>query len=95
MTRQATAPSRVLVIISTIVVALVLLLASTVGASGEVIVTTEDYTVRSGDTIWDIAVDRTPDGRDVRDTVAAIQAINRLPHSTIHPGQTLEVPRHR
>ena len=93
MQRRATAPTRVLVIIFTIVVALVLLLASSVGASGAVIVTTEDYVVRSGDTLWDIASERTPDGRDVRDTVAAIRSINRLSQSVIHPGQVLEVPR--
>jgi Tfp pilus assembly protein FimV len=82
----------VLVIISTIVVALVLLLASGVDATADVTANTESYVVRSGDTIWDIAAERTPDGFDVRDTVAAIQAMNRLSRATIHPGQTLEVP---
>ena len=93
MQRRVTAPTRLLVIIFTIVVALVLLLASSVGANGAVIVTTEDYTVRTGDTLWDIATERTPAGRDVRDTVAAIRSINRLDQSVIHPGQVLEVPR--
>lgn len=89
---QKTAPTRVLVIISTIVVALVLLLASSVGASGNVVQTTEVYSVRAGDTLWDIAVERTPDGRDVRDTVAAIRSINQLTQSVIQPGQKLDVP---
>ncbi len=93
MRRQRTAPSRMLVIISTTVAALVLLLASAVGATADVVVSTESYSVRSGDTIWDIAAERTPAGHDIRDTVAAIRAINRLTHSTIHPGQELEVPR--
>lgn len=92
MSRPTTASTRVLVIISTIVVALVLLLASSVGASGSVAVTTEDYRVRTGDTLWEIAADRTADGGDVRDTVAAIRSINRLDGSLIHPGQILEVP---
>ena len=92
MSWHTTAPTRVLVIISTIVVALVLLLASSVGASGAVVETTEVYSVRSGDTLWDIAAERTPEGRDVRDTVAAIRSINRIGHSVIHPGQSLDVP---
>ena len=92
MPRRTTIPTRVVVIISTIVVALVLLLASSVGASGAVVVSTEEYLVRSGDTLWDIAVERTPEGRDVRDTVAAIRSINRLERSVIQPGQVLGVP---
>ncbi len=90
--RHKTTPSRVLVIISTVVVALVLLLASGVGASGDVAVATEDYIVRSGDTLWDIAAARTPEGHDVRDIVAAIRSVNRLEGAVIHPGQVLEVP---
>ena len=93
MTRHMIAPSRALVIVSTIVVALVLLLASGVGATGDMdIHSTEQYTVRSGDTLWEIAEDHASRGRDVRDVVAAIRSINRLSESVIYPGQTLEVP---
>ncbi len=90
--RHRTAPSRVLVIISTVVVALVLLLASGVGASGDVVVSTEEYTVSSGDTLWEIAAARTPTGHDVRDVVAAIRSVNRIDGALIQPGQVLEVP---
>ena len=89
--RQTTAPSRVLVIISTVVVALVLLLASSVAATGDA-VRTEAYSVHAGDTLWDIAAERTPSGGDVRDTVAAIRSINRLTGTLIRPGQAIEVP---
>ena len=92
MRRHATIPTRVLVIISTIVVALLLLLAPTVAASGELLASTESYVVRSGDTLWRIAADRTPRGQDLRDTLAAIRSINRLTGSVIYPGQILEVP---
>lgn len=91
--RRRTAPSRVLVIISTVVVALVLLLASGVGASGDAAgSTTEAYVVRSGDTLWGIAAARTPEGRDVRDVLAAIRSVNGLDGALIHPGHILEVP---
>jgi LysM repeat protein len=82
----------VFVIISTIVVALVLLLASGAGAGSEAIGATDAYVVHAGDTLWEIAAERTADGRDVRDTVATIRAINRLTDSVIQPGQILEVP---
>lgn len=92
MTRHMIAPSRALVIVSTIVVMLVLLLASGVGATGEINHSTEQYTVRSGDTLWEIAEEHASQGRDVRDVVAAIRSVNRLSESMIYPGQTLEVP---
>ena len=53
MSRLTVIPSRVLIVISTIVVALVLLLASSVQATGELLEITEvqtaEYKVRSGD----------------------------------------------
>ena len=90
MLRQTTASSRVLVIISTIVVALVLLLPSTGGASQEA--ATDDYVVRSGDTLWEIAAERTVAGEDVRSTISVIRSLNDLESSLIKPGETLVVP---
>ena len=90
MLRQKTAPSRVLVIISTIVVALVLLLPSTGQADG--IEITATHQVRAGDSLWTIAEAATEQGADVRTTIEAIRELNDLSGSVIVPGQRLEVP---
>jgi LysM repeat protein len=90
MPRYLTAPTRFLVIISTFVVALLLLLASSVMAAGPE-PATADYTVRSGDTLWNIASEVVADG-DVRDTVAQIRHMNDLDSSVIHAGQVLVLP---
>lgn len=91
MPRHTVIPSRVLIVISTVVVALVLLLASSVQATPELL-RTADYKVRSGDSLWDIAQTHTPAGRDVRDTIESIKRINELETSLIRPGQVLEIP---
>jgi LysM repeat protein len=90
MMRQATAQTRVLVIISTIVVIAALLLLSTGEASGAP--QAVSYTVDAGDTLWEIAADRTAHGEDVRRTVTEIKQLNGLTTSLIVPGQTLLVP---
>ncbi len=90
MPRYMTAPSRFLVIISTFVVALVLLLASSVMAAGPE-PETVDYRVRSGDTLWTIAEETAP-GADIRGVIAEIRDLNDLESSLIIPGQTLVVP---
>ena len=96
MLRQTTASSRVLVIISTIVVALVLLLPSAFGATtgppSAASTETEDYVVRSGDTLWEIAAERTNAGEDVRGTITSIRRLNDLTSSMIMPGEILVVP---
>jgi nucleoid-associated protein YgaU len=83
-----------LVIISTIVVALVLLLPSAFGATTgpPTAAPTEDYVVRSGDTLWDIAEERTSVGEDVRGTITSIRLLNDLDSSMIMPGEILMVP---
>lgn len=91
MTRQTGARSRALVTISTIAVALVLLLASAVQATGEV-AATETYRVRPGDTLWEIASEHGSRGGDVREVVEAIRRINRLDGATLQIGQVLEIP---
>lgn len=91
MPRHTIIPSRVLIVISTVVVALVLLLASSVQATPELL-ETADYKVQHGDNLWEIADDFTPEGRDVRNTIAAIKRLNDLDSSIIQPGQLLEVP---
>jgi len=90
MARYLTAPSRILVIISTFVAALVLLLASSVMAAGPE-PETVDYRVLPGDTLWTIAQE-VEEGGDVRDVVAEIRNLNDLDSSLILPGQVLLVP---
>ena len=90
MPRYLTAPSRFLVIISTIVVALVLLLASSVMAAGPEPVTV-DYRVLPGDSLWTIAEEIAPEA-DVRGLIAEIRDLNDLESSLILPGQELVVP---
>lgn len=90
MAHTPTIRLRMLVMITTIAVAL-LLLASAVYASGQP-VPTIDYTVQSGDNLWTIAVEHTPQGTDVRATLGTIKQINGLDGSLIFAGQTLELP---
>jgi len=90
MLRQTTAQTRVLVIISTIVVVMALLLLSTAEASGAE--PAVPYTVEAGDTLWEIADARTPVGADVRATIIEIKQLNSLSSSLIVPGQVLVVP---
>ena len=96
MVRQSNTRARALVIISTTVVALVLLLATAVYAfTGLVPAEGVDYRVRAGDTLWDIAADHTEPGGDVRRGVALIQEMNELDGSLIRAGQVLVVPASR
>lgn len=88
-------PARVAVLLITIVVALVLLLANTVGASGSDRGTATDtltHRVVGGDTLWDIATAHTPEGDDVRKTVFEMRRLNDLDGSVIVPGQVLHIP---
>jgi LysM repeat protein len=91
MPRYVTTPTRFLVIISTMIVALVLLLATSVMAAGPEPVT-DDYRVRSGDTLWSIAEQVAPADADVRAVIAQIRSLNELDSSLIRPGQSLLVP---
>ena len=96
MSRHTIIPSRVLIVISTVVVALVLLLASSVQATPELPVVddtvTASYKVHSGDNLWDIAAEHTPAGHDIRNTIERIKSFNNLESSMIQPGQLLEIP---
>jgi len=80
------------VAIISIVVLAVFLLASAVQAEGGAEVTTVDYRVRSGDTLWSIAETQGDQTGDVRSAVHTIQRLNGLEGSTIHAGQVLVLP---
>lgn len=105
MVRRSNTRARALVIISTTVVALVLLLATAVYAftgpvriegAGygveSVVESVAEYRVRAGDTLWGIAADHTEPGGDVRRGVALIMELNDLEGSLIRAGEVLVVP---
>jgi LysM repeat protein len=52
---------------------------------------TKTYIVQSGDTVWEIATDSSPDVLTDK-VVSDIKEINGLHNYTIHPGQVLELP---
>jgi len=56
-------------------------------------VTYASVTVKSGDSLWNLANDRTPQGGDIQATVDAIIAVNHLHGSEIAPGQHLNIPQ--
>jgi len=98
MTISATNRTRVVVLLTSVGLALVILLTFTVSARADdagtapVEVTYANHVVESGDTLWDIAADFTPDGGDVRNVVVDIKAANQLESSVIVPGQVLLIP---
>ena len=47
--------------------------------------------VGGGESLWSVA-ERVAPSRDPRDVVIELQQVNRLPSSTLQPGQMLEVP---
>lgn len=52
----------------------------------------EELLIRSGDTLWDIALKYKPSKYDVRDMVYKIKELNNLNTSYIIPGEILKVP---
>lgn len=97
MTRPASTRTRVVVLLTAIVMALVVLLAGAVAAEADdrsepAEVAVVDHTVRAGDTLWDIAADHVAAGDDVRVLVEDIKRHNELDTSIIVPGQVLHIP---
>lgn len=93
MISQRSTSVRALVIISTTVAAFVLLLATAVNAlsSGDPI-STVDYRVHAGDTLWSIASEITEPGQDVRSMISTIEGLNGLDGAYLQIGQTLSIP---
>jgi LysM repeat protein len=50
------------------------------------------YTVAPGDTLWEIAIERTAPWEDPRPKVEAIRDANDLSGYEIYPGMSLELP---
>ena len=98
MTISASAPLRFLVLLTSVALALVLLLTGAVVASANdgtvapIVTAHIEHQVVLGDTLWDIAAEYTVPGDDVRDTIHDIKAANQLPSSVIVTGQILSIP---
>ena len=88
-------PLRVAMLL-TLVVGIVLLLATAVAAeTPDTDGGTEAFTthvVVTGDTLWDIASRHTDPGGDVRRTIFDIQRASGLEGSLLVPGQVLRIP---
>jgi LysM repeat protein len=98
MTISASTPTRVVVLLTSICLALVLLLAGAKVASASdapvtpIVTASVEHTVVSGDTLWGIAAVYTDPGEDVRVTIHDIKTANGMPDSVIHTGQVLVIP---
>lgn len=103
MTISASAPLRVVVLLTSVALALVLLLTGAVvalandrpandGPADSIVTAHVEHQVVLGDTLWDIAAEYTAPGDDVRDTIHDIKVANELPSSVIVTGQTLSIP---
>ena len=69
-----------------------LLLLAQSGHAGDSAIPTESHRVVTGDTLWDLADERTEPGDDVRAMVRLIQRLTDLDGGLITPGQTLILP---
>ena len=99
MTISASTPQRVVVLLTSIALALVLLLAGDVvaraadtGASPPVTAGEILHTVTSGETLWEIGALYADPGDDVRDTIHDIRRLNGLADSLIRVGDVLLIP---
>ncbi len=52
-----------------------------------------ELTVKSGDTLWTIAQEYKPSGKDMRQFVREISQLNNIDDASIYCGQKLVVPR--
>lgn len=97
MTISASTRTRVVVLLTSVALALALLLTVTVAAraDGPALAESQNFvthTVRSGDTLWEIAATHNEDGVDLRNYVLDIKQANGLETSVIIPGQVLQIP---
>jgi LysM repeat protein len=96
MTISITRQQRVVVLLTSVALALVLLFVSSVSAADPADVDRSEWTsthlVVGGDTLWEIALDVTAPGEDVRTVIEDIKRYNGLANSLIVPGQVIYLP---
>ena len=98
MTISASTPLRVVVLLTSVAMALILLLTGAVvaratdGTADTLVKAHVEHHVVAGDTLWDIASIYTEPGDDVRDTIYDIKIVNQLDSSNIIIGETLRIP---
>jgi hypothetical protein len=97
MTISASTPLRVVVLLTSIALALILLLTGAVVAratdgSHAVVMPEVHHVVVAGDTLWEIASIYTNPGDDVRDTIHDIKSVNGMATSVIVVDQVLVIP---
>jgi LysM repeat protein len=100
MTSSASTPLRFVVLLTSVVVALLLLLTGTVSAragdetlaSDAVVRASVHHQVVAGDSLWTIAEGYTVPGEDVRIVIHDIKVANGLDTSVIDVGQVLVIP---
>ncbi|MBN2558714.1 MAG: LysM peptidoglycan-binding domain-containing protein [Clostridia bacterium] len=68
------------------------LLASATRPQGYSQAQPDEIVVKSGDTLWDIAVDAYGGNSDIRRMVALVQKTNGMDSPEIYPGQVLLIP---
>lgn len=50
-----------------------------------------DYTITKGETLWSIAKEYTPNGKDIRQTIYEIEKLNNMSNASIYEGQQIQI----
>lgn len=79
------------IVLALIAVSLLILLLMTVGLASQKTLVEQEYAVRYGDSLWDIAGQFCPDGIDTWSYIHMISELNGLRDSCIQPYQKLIV----
>ncbi len=69
-----------------------LLIGGAAGAEGPP-VSTSEYVVTAGDTLWGVAASHAGTDMDIRNLIVDIKALSSIESSTIYPGQVLRIPK--
>ena len=83
--------SAAFILVGLLIAGLAILIVAVQPTMKQVEWTEATYTVKSGDTLWEIADKYCPDIVDKREWIAEVRNLNSLHNSTIHPGQQIKV----